>query len=145
MSGTEVRVANERELRAALALREEVFVGEQGVPLSLEVDDDDPIATHLVVVEDGAVVATTRLLEEGDVMRLGRLAVARHARGRGLARRLLAEAERRARRDGRSRILLSAQTYARELYRAAGYVERGDVYLEAGIEHVTMELRITSA
>jgi predicted GNAT family N-acyltransferase len=143
VSGSEVRVAGDDcEVRAALALREEVFVREQGVPLSLEIDDDDPIATHLVVVEKGTVVATTRLLEDGDVVRLGRLAVARQARGRGLARRLLAEAERRARRDGRSRILLSAQTYARELYRSAGYVERGDVYLEAGIEHVTMELRV---
>ncbi len=143
MSAAELRVATgERELRAAMALREEVFVGEQGVPLSLEVDDHDPIATHLIVVEDDVVVATTRLLEDGDVVRLGRLAVARHARGRGLARSLLAEAERRARQDGRSRILLSAQTYACELYRAAGYVERGAPYMEAGIEHVTMELSI---
>jgi predicted GNAT family N-acyltransferase len=138
-----VRVArDEAELRAALALREAVFVQEQGVPPSLEVDDHDPAATHLVVVEEGTVVATTRLVDAGDTVKLGRLAVARAARRRGLARRLLEEAERRARAEGKRAIVLAAQTYARDLYRTAGYVERGPVYEEAGIEHVTMELRL---
>ncbi|MBA3327879.1 MAG: GNAT family N-acetyltransferase [Solirubrobacterales bacterium] len=125
-----------------MALRQDVFVAEQGVPLSLEVDDHDPIATHLVVVEDGRVVATTRLLDAGDVVKLGRLAVAHDARRRGLARLLLEESERRARAGSKAWIVLSAQTYARELYRAAGYVERGGPFMEAGIEHVVMELRL---
>jgi predicted GNAT family N-acyltransferase len=143
VSAVEVRaVRDDDELRAALALREKVFVGEQGVPLSLEVDDHDPIATHLVVVEDGRVLATTRLLDAGDVVKLGRLAVVREARRRGLARALLQESERRARAEGKRAIVLSAQTYACELYRGAGYVQRGGVFMEAGIEHVMMELRL---
>lgn len=130
---------HEDELRAAMALRTAVFVAEQGIPMGLEVDDHDPIAEHLVVVQDGEVLATARLVHEDDVIKLGRLAVVAHARRRGLARMLLDEAERRARAAGRRRIVLSAQTYARELYRRAGYVELGHPYDEAGIEHVTME------
>ncbi|MDQ3849926.1 MAG: GNAT family N-acetyltransferase, partial [Actinomycetota bacterium] len=92
MTGLEVRaVSGADELRAALALRTEVFVAEQGVPVELEVDDQDPIAEHLVVVQDGRVLATARLVHDGDVTKLGRLAVARHARRRGLARLLLDE------------------------------------------------------
>jgi predicted GNAT family N-acyltransferase len=143
VSGPIVRVARDAaELRAALALRVAVFVQEQGVPLSMEIDDHDPVATHLVVVDGESVVATTRLVDFGDTLHLGRLAVAREARRRGLARRLLEEAERRGRAEGKRAIVLAAQTYARELYRGAGYVERGSVYEEAGIEHVTMELRL---
>ena len=44
-----------------------------------------------------------------------------------------------ARTLGAERIDLHAQTYAIELYRADGYVERGDRFVEEGIEHVSME------
>lgn len=130
---------DENELRAALALREDVFVGEQGVPLSLEVDDRDPRATHLVAVVGGEVVGTTRLLEGGDALLLGRLAVRAEHRRRGLATALLAESERIAAARRKRRILLNAQTYACALYAAAGYEERGQVFREAGIEHIRME------
>lgn len=130
---------DEAELRAALRLREEVFVGEQGVPLSMEVDDKDPRATHLVAVVDGEVVGTTRLIEGGDALLLGRLAVRTGHRRRGLAGALLAESERIARARRKRRILLNAQTYARALYAGAGYEERGSPFREAGIEHIRME------
>jgi len=132
-------IRDEDELQAAIDLRREVFVGEQGVPLCLEVDDHDPVAIHLVAVERGRVMGTLRLLDDGDAARLGRLAVQRAARRRGLARRLLDAAEAWAREHGRRRIVLSAQTYALTLYEGAGYVRQGDVYTEAGIEHVRME------
>ena len=136
----EVREArDERELQAATDLRREVFVGEQGVPLSLEIDDHDPIATHIVALEHGSVLGTCRLVDAGDTVKLGRLVVARPARRRGIARRVLEEAEAWARARGKRRILLSAQTYALPLYEGAGYVRRGASYQEAGIEHVGME------
>lgn len=140
-SAVEVRrPRGDDELKAALRLREDVFVGEQGVPLSVEVDDRDPEATHLVAVQDGEVVATLRLIEGGDALLLGRLAVRADARRQGLATLLLHESERIARRRGRRRILLNAQTYACELYAAVGYRERGSTFMEAGIQHVRMEL-----
>jgi predicted GNAT family N-acyltransferase len=38
--------------------------------------------------------------------------------------------------------VLHAQTYAQELYERAGYVTRGRVFVEAGIEHIAMELQL---
>jgi predicted GNAT family N-acyltransferase len=132
-------VQGEQELRAALALRHEVFVLEQGVSVEEELDGRDADALHIVAVQDGRVLATCRLLTQGEEMRLGRMAVAARARRRGLATRLLAEAQARALEAGARRIVLDAQTGAAALYERAGYVARGERFLDAGIEHVRME------
>ncbi|MCP9490373.1 MAG: GNAT family N-acetyltransferase [Solirubrobacteraceae bacterium MAG38_C4-C5] len=136
----EVRPAVEaQEVRCAIALRHEVFVDEQGVDAAQEHDGRDDEATHLVALREGALVGTCRLLGDGDVIKLGRLAVAAPHRRRGVATRLLAEGERWAREHGSARIVLHAQSYARALYAAAGYGAVGEPFTEAGIEHVRME------
>jgi predicted GNAT family N-acyltransferase len=129
---------DDAEIAAALALREEVFCGEQGVSLAEERDGRDEEALHIVVVDDGVVVATCRLLVEGTTVKLGRMAVSRTRRGLGLARALITEAETRARALGAERMVLAAQLNAQALYDRAGYDAYGDVFLDAGIEHVMM-------
>jgi predicted GNAT family N-acyltransferase len=129
---------DDAEIAAALALREEVFCGEQGVSLAEERDGRDEEALHLVVVDDGVVVATCRLLVDGTTIKLGRMAVSRTRRGLGLARALITEAETRARALGAERVVLAAQLNAQALYDRAGYDAYGDVFLDAGIEHVMM-------
>jgi predicted GNAT family N-acyltransferase len=137
---TEVRrVRGEEELRAALALRTEVFVGEQGVPVEEEIDGRDEEALHLVALEDGRVVGTCRLLALDGAMKLGRMAVVRERRGRGVASALIEGAEREARAAGARAMVLDAQIGAQRLYERAGYVARGERFLDAGIEHVRME------
>jgi predicted GNAT family N-acyltransferase len=136
----EVREArDDAERRAALALRHEVFVDEQGVPPELEIDEHDDAALHLVALDGGRIVGTCRLVDAHDRATFGRLVVARAARGAGIGSALLGEAERRARALGRERMVLAAQTAALGLYERAGYTARGEVFLDAGIEHVTME------
>jgi predicted GNAT family N-acyltransferase len=135
-----VRTAQtEAELAAALALRERVFCGEQGVSIAADRDGRDGEATHIVAVDDGRVVGTCRLLFRGLVARLGRLAVEPDRRGAGIGAAILSEADRVARSAGAERIELHAQTYALELYVSDGYVERGSRFVEEGIEHVAME------
>ena len=129
---------DETEVAAALALREEVFCGEQGVSLAEERDGRDEEALHVVVVDGGVVVGTCRLLVEGTTVKLGRMAVSRTRRGLGLARALITEAEARARALGAERIVLAAQLSAQPLYDRAGYASYGDVFVDAGIEHVMM-------
>jgi predicted GNAT family N-acyltransferase len=139
----DVRPARHRaEVDAALALRHEVFVVEQQVPLAEELDGRDDEALHLVAVEDGAVVATCRLVRDGDTVKLGRMAVAPRARRRGLASRLLEEADAQAAALGARRIALAAQTGALALYERAGYAGYGERFLDAGIEHLMMDKRV---
>lgn len=132
------------ELDALLDLRHRVFCVEQGVPKHEEIDGRDGDAIHLVAVraEDGRVLGTCRLLFVDRTVQLSRLAVEPDARREGIATALLREADREAEAARAKRIVLHAQTYARELYAADGYEERGRVFVEAGIEHVAMEKRL---
>jgi predicted GNAT family N-acyltransferase len=140
---TQLREArDDAERRAALALRHAVFVSEQGVPEELEVDEHDDTALHLVALDGDRIVGTCRIVMGSPPTRrakFGRLVVARDARGAGIGSALLAEAERRARAGGAEQMLLDAQTAAMGLYERAGYTARGAVFLDAGIEHMTME------
>jgi predicted GNAT family N-acyltransferase len=135
----DVRAARDQaEVDAALALRYDVFCIEQGVSLEEERDGRDDEALHLVAVDGGVVVATCRLLSEGPEVKLGRMAVAPSHRGRRLAAALLVEADTRARELGARRIVLAAQLSAQAVYERAGYTPYGDVFPDAGIEHVMM-------
>jgi ElaA protein len=138
------RVRDEAELAAALALRTEVFVGEQGVPAEEEVDATDRDAIHLIAIDDdGAIQATCRVFADEDgAMRIGRLCVRRSARRQGLGAALLAEAEREARAAGAERMVMNAQTAVMSLYVTSGYEPRGEPFDEVGIEHLAMEKRL---
>jgi predicted GNAT family N-acyltransferase len=132
--------AGRHDIDGALALRERVFCGEQGVPLQMEIDGLDPQAEHLVAVSepDARVVGTLRLLVDNGTAKVGRVAVDAACRREGIALRMLLIAIERARERGCVRARLAAQLVATDLYRRAGFeVESGPFY-EAGIEHVWM-------
>jgi len=135
------RPRDEEELAAALALREQVFCGEQGVTVAADRDGLDDEAIHLVAVDGGgSMLGTCRLLIAGaSGARFGRLCVIAAARGRGVGGALLAEAEREARASGAHRIGMHAQTNALGLYQRAGFTTYGEPFDEEGIEHVGME------
>ena len=135
------RPRDEQELAAAIALRDEVFCGEQGVTPEADRDGLDPEALHLVAVEEGgALVGTCRLLiEPGATAKFGRLCVRASARGTGVGGALLRVAEDEARAAGARRIGMHAQTSALALYRRAGFRPYGEPFDEEGIEHVGME------
>jgi predicted GNAT family N-acyltransferase len=137
---TDVRVAaNSSEVDEALELRRRVFVGQQGVTLDADRDGLDRTALHLVAVDGSHVVGTCRLVFDGPLARLGRMAVEDDYRGRGLGAAILAEAEQQARAAGSERIRLHAQIAARSLYERGGFVVQGHEFMEEGIPHLTME------
>ena len=137
------RVSSEEEMFAALELRHEVFCVEQGVPEDEELDGRDHEGIHLVAVADRELLGTCRILMVGTTAQFSRLAVRVSARRRGVATALLEAADAEARAAGARRLVLHAQTYARELYEQAGYRTRGRRRrihrAAAGIEHVAME------
>jgi predicted GNAT family N-acyltransferase len=143
MTGTAVyeirRARSRQEMASALELRHAVFCVEQGVPERDELDGRDHEGIHLVAMREGEVLATCRILLVGSTAQFSRLAVRVSARRQGIATALLEAADAESRAGGARRIVLHAQTYARELYEAAGYRARGRVFWEAGIEHVAME------
>jgi len=119
------------------AVRYEVFVQEQGVPLELELDAIDPDCVHALAEDaDGAAVGCGRLLPDAHI---GRMAVLAAWRGRGVGAALLAHLVDLARAKGYPRVALSAQTHAMAFYSRFGFTAHGEVYDDAGIPHQAME------
>lgn len=139
MAEFSVRLADWRRDRLPLAaVRRAVFIDEQGVPETLEWDADDACALHLLATDAGGqAVGCARILPDGHI---GRMAVLKRWRGRGVGRALLAAALEAARANGHRTVRLSAQTHAAAFYAGAGFVAEGEEYLEAGIPHVAMRL-----
>ena len=133
------RPRDEAENRAALALRHDVFCTEQGVSEGDEIDDRDAEALHVVAVRGGRVIGTCRMLVEGGLGKLGRMAVERGSRRGGIGARLLDEAEAAAGAAGARRVILAAQVEAEPFYASHGYYTVGGHFMDAGIEHVRME------
>jgi predicted GNAT family N-acyltransferase len=133
-----IRVCSWNQARPeAQRIRELVFVQEQGVPRELEMDEMDAHCRHaLASAEDGSVVGTGRLLPDGHV---GRMAVLKPWRRKGVGALLLQALvdEARARGDGVAR--LNAQTSAAGFYRRYGFEVEGPEFMEAGIPHVPMQ------
>jgi predicted GNAT family N-acyltransferase len=136
------RVRDTRELEAAVRLRHEVFVVEQGVPEREEVDGRDSQGVHLVAVEEGEILGTCRIVMVGATAQFSRLAVRGSARRQGIATALLRAADEETLAAGGTRVVLHAQTYAQPLYDSAGYRTRGRVFVEAGIKHIAMEKKL---
>jgi predicted GNAT family N-acyltransferase len=133
-------VSDARDVAHAVAIRERVFCEEQGVPHEEERDGLDDSSLHLLAFAPDASkpVATLRLQVNGAVARIGRLAVERDWRRRGIATRMLALALERARQAGCQQALLAAQLGARRLYEQAGFAVDSEPFQEAGITHVWM-------
>jgi predicted GNAT family N-acyltransferase len=125
---------------ALAAIRREVFVVEQQVPESEEWDDRDAVSEHVIALTPGGVaIGTGRLLPDGHI---GRMAVRKPWRERGVGSALLTELIAMARERGFSETRLHAQTHALAFYRKHGYMPLGDEFMEAGIPHYEMRLAL---
>ena len=128
------------EARAqASPIRFAVFCDEQGVQREIELDEHDSQSIHVIAYEGGHAVGTARLLPDGHI---GRMAVLKDWRGRGIGGLMLQKLMERAKARGDREIVLSAQVHAVPFYRANGFVEEGSEYLEAGIRHQEMRRRL---
>ena len=135
------------DIRRALEVREQVFCREQGVSRAEELDGLDEDALHLVALAPGSrrVIGTLRLLVSGDAAKIGRVAVEREWRGRGIASRMLELALARAAEQGCREARLAAQLEAKRMYERAGFTVRSEPFEEAGIAHVWMARPIAEA
>lgn len=131
-------------LPLARAVREKVFIEEQNVPRELEWDKWDERSDHAVAIDClSNAIGTGRLLRIGSTRgRIGRMAVLRSWRRRGVGAALLEALLQLARDRGMPEVMLHAQTQAAGFYRRFGFDTRGDEFLEAGIPHVEMRLRL---
>jgi putative ABC transport system ATP-binding protein len=148
----EVRVVTTvAEMADALGVRRRVFIEEQGVSEAEEVDhhDGDPAqvtsAVHVIAYLDGAPVGTGRLIVDypgTENPHVGRVAVLAEHRRHGVGRRVMRALEALASDRGYRAVTLAAQLHAIPFYERLGYGARGEVFLDAGIEHRWMDRAI---
>src|SRR5690606_18018841 len=130
------------ELYFFLKLRTDVFFVEQRIDEEeLDNRDLEPTTEHCWIADETGCAAYLRVLEDAepehlDARRLiGRVVVRADRRGEGLAQRLM---DCVLKRHGNEPLLLHSQEYIAPLYARFGFEPFGDVYLEAGIPHISM-------
>ena len=134
------RVSRATELAAAFRIRMRVFVKEQGVPEKIEVDRDDDRAVHFIAFADGRPVGTARVVMRHHRAKIGRMAILKSYRRKGIGKMLLRRAIATAKRRGAQKIYLHAQAHVIGFYETLRFRCVGPVFNEAGIPHRKMTL-----
>lgn len=132
------RVTSDAELARAYAIRIRVFVKEQGVPRAIELDDDDQRAIHLLAMAGDRAVGTARVVLHHGGAKIGRMAVLKSYRRRGVGAKLLSRALAAARRLKARRVYLHAQVAVSAFYQRMNFRPVGAIFDEAGIPHRKM-------
>ncbi|PNZ24625.1 acetyltransferase [Staphylococcus petrasii] len=132
-------VKNKDMLSACFAIRKEVFVKEQGVPLENELDEFEEQSTHIIGYDqDHQPFACARFRPFEDVVKIERVAILKEYRKYGYGHALMTATERFAKEQGHHRLVLNAQTQAQGFYEKLGYTSTGEIFLEENIEHIKM-------
>ncbi|MGG6797782.1 UNVERIFIED_CONTAM: GNAT family N-acetyltransferase [Streptococcus canis] len=129
----------------AVKIRRQVFIAEQGVPAQLEIDRDEAYCLHFVLYDDkGKPCATCRLLPNPNhkTVTLQRMAVLKSYRGQTLGQQLMTYVLKYAKQQEIERVTLHAQLTAKTFYAKLGFQEEGEIFDEAGIEHITMTQKL---
>ena len=135
---------SKEELNLGFALRIEVFVREQKVPMELELDEKDHSENtiHIGYFDNNKLIGVARLIDmDKDIIHIGRVAIDKNYRGKGIGRALIIGCENTAKHILKREVTieLSAQIQAEKFYESLGYNRVNDkIYLDAGIEHVDM-------
>lgn len=131
------------ELFEIYKLRSDVFIIEQNCACP-DVDDADKVAYHVYYKDEDGIVAYLRVLPQGvkfDEASIGRVISVKRRCGFGTM--ILKEGIRIAKEKlGADAICIEAQLYARGLYEKVGFVQISDEFLEDGIPHIKMLLKL---
>ena len=117
-------------------IRRTVFIEEQKVPEELEWDGLDEGCQHLLALDNNnKAIGTGRLCEHGHI---GRMAVIKDWRGKGVGGALLKKLIDTAQKTGTLKLVLNAQISAAGFYARYGFSAEGDEFMDAGIPHLRM-------
>ncbi len=126
------------DISEAYAIREEVFVREQGFSLENEKDEKDRFATHAILYNDDVPCATGRLYYDEGAWHIGRIAVLKEMRGKKLGDLLVRMLLDRALAFGAQSVYVGSQEHAIGFYEKMTFERAGDMYLDEGAPHYPM-------
>lgn len=120
------------------AIREQVFVNEQGIDPNIERDEYDEVSFHCIVKEDGVLCGTGRIIIKDDEPLIGRIAVLKEYRGKQIGDLIVRMLLDFGFQYEFEKIYVHSQLKVIDFYKKIGFQEVGESYEEAGIEHKSM-------
>ncbi len=134
-----VTISETRDIATCQAIRRAVFIVEQGISESDDLDGLDESTIHLLATADETPVGTARLLVKGDTGKIGRVSVLADYRSRGIGKALILRAlDVFAEVPGITTARLSAQESAISFYEPLGFEPTGEMFMDAGVPHRDM-------
>jgi predicted GNAT family N-acyltransferase len=122
------------------AIRSAVFIQEQGVPTELEWDEYDATSRHaLALTLQGDAIGCGRILTSGHI---GRIAVLPQWRGKKVGTAIMEALLDYAAAHDYPQVDVDAQTHAIPFYRRFDFVEQGQEFMDAGLPHIKMSLKL---
>jgi len=139
-------IGNSEELIAkSRAIRNQVFVIEQGIPIELDFDGLDEQSYHALVTDNNSLVGTARLTIVDDKNAvMARVAVLKEYRGSGIATKLINALLSHAREINIDSIEIHAHEHLRGYYENFGFKYIKKVEVVGGHQLIEMQFRLES-
>jgi len=140
MNDIDIAIVNFSDKQAELtSIRRAVFIEEQNVPESIELDGRDADCFHVLASDTNCrPVGTARMDGKG---KIGRMAVLKNYRRRGIGRQMIQALMDYGRKNSITDFHLSSQVTAVGFYEKMGFESFGEEFIEAGIKHINMKLK----
>jgi predicted GNAT family N-acyltransferase len=132
-------VSTKQEYEDALNVRKIVFVDEQNVPIEEEIDQYEDDCYHFITYNNDEPIAAGRLRKIQDGGKVERICVLKPYRKQGVGKLIMDAIEKKAEQLNISPLYLNAQTHAKHFYTNLNYKVISDIFMDAGIPHITMK------
>ena len=141
-----ILATEQKHFADAFRIRTNVFIGEQHVPVSEEIDDYDAYTPIFVAYDNDRAIGTARvIIKENQIAKIGRVAVVKEARKKGIGKQLMLEViSYISHKTGAKEIRLDAQLTAVKFYKSLGFISHGEIFKDAGIDHIAMTYLISN-
>ena len=141
------------DLSEILKIRRKVFVEEYGIPEDVEFDGLDDMAMHAIIYEENehwqkqskeiekVPVATGRIIYDGTVCIIDKVAVLKENRGRKYGDFTVKMLLSKAFTSGINDVMTKTISEAQGFFRTIGFANDREEYLENGIPYVNMTMK----
>lgn len=143
MKDTEIRpVRNKKELEETMKIREIVFQKGQKVPKERDHDGLDKEAYHIIVLYKEKPMGCARVRFIGKTAKLERIAILEKYQGKGYGKMLTEYLIRYCKKKKAKQIIIHSQYYVKDFYAKCGFKDRGKPFIDAGIKHIEMRMKL---
>ncbi len=138
---TEIKVAEtNKDVKACMEIRHEVFVIGQDVPDDREIDGLDNESKHVLAMKDGKPIGCGRIRYIDGHAKLERIAVLDECRKHGIGKKIVLFMIEYCKEKKVDEIIIHSQCYVQGFYEKLGFKPRGNIFMDADIEHIEMFL-----